>query len=109
MGTKNIQIMEDLGVVGKKHELVVGMGPGQIGGVCMPSLCVWGGMLDNAFSLIGNGFATGGASSEEGYLQQQWCELSIQQCRALYFKKTMGIYRNKPRFIKEFDLRDSSR
>jgi hypothetical protein len=90
VGTKNIQIMEDLGVVGKKHELVVGMGPGQIGGVCMPSLCVWGGMLDNAFSLIGNGFATGGASSEEGSLQQQWCELSVQQCRALYFKKTTG-------------------
>jgi hypothetical protein len=43
VGTKNIQIMEDLGVVGKKHKLVEGMGPGQIGGVYMPSLCVGGG------------------------------------------------------------------
>jgi hypothetical protein len=33
VGTKNIQIMEYLGVVGKKLKLVVGMGPGQIGGV----------------------------------------------------------------------------
>jgi hypothetical protein len=47
-------------------------------------------MLENAFSLDGNEFATGGASSEKGSLQQQWCELSIQQCRALYFKKTTG-------------------
>jgi hypothetical protein len=49
VGTKNIQIMEDLGVVGKKHELVVGMGPGQIGGVYMPSLCVWGGDIGQCF------------------------------------------------------------
>jgi hypothetical protein len=77
VGTKNIEFMEYLGVVGKKPKLVVGMGPGQIGGVYIPSLCVCGGMLDIAFSLNGNGFATGGASSEEGSLQQQWCELSI--------------------------------
>lgn len=38
----------------------------------MPSLCVWGGDVGQCFSLNGNGFATGGASSEEGSLQQQW-------------------------------------
>ncbi len=43
VGTKNIQIMEDLGVVGKKHKLVVGMGPGQIGGVHAKLMCIGGG------------------------------------------------------------------
>jgi hypothetical protein len=41
VGTKNIQIMEDLGV-GKKHKLVVGMGPGQIGGVHAKLMCMGG-------------------------------------------------------------------
>lgn len=49
MGTKNIQIMEDLGVVGKKHKLVVGMGPGQIGGVHAKLMCM-GGDVEQCFS-----------------------------------------------------------
>jgi len=50
VGTKNIQIMEDLGVVGKKHKLVVGMGPGQIGGVHAKLMCMGGGCWTMLFS-----------------------------------------------------------
>jgi hypothetical protein len=74
----------------------------------MPSLCVWGGMLNNAFPLNGNGFATGGASSEEGSLQQHVVSSVDSNAGPYTSKRLWVIYRNTPRFIKEFDLRHRS-